>query len=259
MIVVGAPLRAEQGLFNVAVVIHRGRILGAVPKSYLPEYLRVLREAPVPRGARSDRGPASSSSAGASRSAPTCCSAAAIVAELHAVRRDLRGPVDARSRRARTARSRARPCSRTCLPATSPSARPTTAARCAPAHSARTLAVYLYTAAGQGESTTDLAWDGQALICENGDLLAESKRFAREASADLRRRRPRPARRRPRRAQPLGRHDRRASRAAGAHAPDRVRAGAAEPAGAAARARSSASRTCPPTRAAATSAARRST
>src|ERR1700733_10591299 len=38
VIVVGAPLRFEQGLFNVAVVIHRGQILGAAPKSYLPEY-----------------------------------------------------------------------------------------------------------------------------------------------------------------------------------------------------------------------------
>ena len=44
--------------------------------------------------------------------------------------------------------------------------------------SARTIAGYLYTAAGMGESTTDLAWDGQALIYENGDLLAESERFA---------------------------------------------------------------------------------
>src|SRR5919201_1590199 len=35
---VGAPLRAEHGLFNCAVVIHRGRVLGVVPKSYLPEY-----------------------------------------------------------------------------------------------------------------------------------------------------------------------------------------------------------------------------
>ena len=38
VIVVGAPLRAEHGLFNAAVVIHRGRVLGAVPKTYLPEY-----------------------------------------------------------------------------------------------------------------------------------------------------------------------------------------------------------------------------
>src|SRR5438876_2960254 len=46
--------------------------------------------------------------------------------------------------------------------------------------SARCLAAYLYSAAGQGESTTDLAWDGHALIYENGTLLAESRRFAAE-------------------------------------------------------------------------------
>src|SRR5450755_1169844 len=38
VIVVGAPVTAEGGLFNAAVVVHRGRILGAVPKSYIPEY-----------------------------------------------------------------------------------------------------------------------------------------------------------------------------------------------------------------------------
>src|SRR5687767_6957578 len=44
--------------------------------------------------------------------------------------------------------------------------------------SARCLAAYLYSAAGQGESTTDLAWDGHALIYENGTLVAESRRYA---------------------------------------------------------------------------------
>jgi NAD+ synthase (glutamine-hydrolysing) len=44
--------------------------------------------------------------------------------------------------------------------------------------SARMIAAYLYTAAGLGESTTDLAWDGQAMIYENGDLLAEAHRFS---------------------------------------------------------------------------------
>jgi NAD+ synthase (glutamine-hydrolysing) len=43
--------------------------------------------------------------------------------------------------------------------------------------SARCLAAYVYTAAGYGESTTDLAWDGQGLIYENGTRIAESKRF----------------------------------------------------------------------------------
>jgi NAD+ synthase (glutamine-hydrolysing) len=46
--------------------------------------------------------------------------------------------------------------------------------------SARCLAAYLYSAAGLGESTTDLAWDGHAIIYENGTLLAESKRFLNE-------------------------------------------------------------------------------
>ncbi len=43
--------------------------------------------------------------------------------------------------------------------------------------SARCLAAYLYSSAGLGESTTDLGWDGQALIYESGDLLAQSERF----------------------------------------------------------------------------------
>jgi NAD+ synthase (glutamine-hydrolysing) len=44
--------------------------------------------------------------------------------------------------------------------------------------SARCMAAYLYTSAGRGESTTDMAWDGQSLIYEKGELLAESERFA---------------------------------------------------------------------------------
>src|SRR5688500_12741906 len=44
--------------------------------------------------------------------------------------------------------------------------------------SARCLAAYLYSASGLGESTTDLAWDGHALIYENGTLVSESRRFA---------------------------------------------------------------------------------
>lgn len=46
--------------------------------------------------------------------------------------------------------------------------------------SAKCIAAYLYSAAGPGESTTDLAWDGHALIYENGDLLAESTRFPQQ-------------------------------------------------------------------------------
>jgi NAD+ synthase (glutamine-hydrolysing) len=49
----------------------------------------------------------------------------------------------------------------------------------AASQSARCISAYLYAAAGPGESTTDLAWDGHAMIYENGNLLAESERFSR--------------------------------------------------------------------------------
>ena len=59
--------------------------------------------------------------------------------------------------------------------------------------SARCLAAYLYAAAGAGESTTDLAWDGQASIFENGATLAETERFPADSQFARRRRRSRPA------------------------------------------------------------------
>jgi NAD+ synthase (glutamine-hydrolysing) len=46
--------------------------------------------------------------------------------------------------------------------------------------SAKMIAASVFTSAGLGESTTDLAWDGQALICENGEELAESERFSED-------------------------------------------------------------------------------
>src|SRR5215216_6433501 len=38
VLVIGAPLRYQHRIYNTAVVIHRGRLLGVVPKSYLPTY-----------------------------------------------------------------------------------------------------------------------------------------------------------------------------------------------------------------------------
>ncbi len=51
--------------------------------------------------------------------------------------------------------------------------------------SARCIAAYLYSASGPGESTTDLAWDGDAMVYENGTLLAESRRYADEPQLTL--------------------------------------------------------------------------
>lgn len=46
--------------------------------------------------------------------------------------------------------------------------------------SARLVCGYLYAAAGDGESTTDVVFAGHNMICENGSLLAEAKRFTNE-------------------------------------------------------------------------------
>ncbi|MGO3209539.1 MAG: NAD(+) synthase, partial [Brachybacterium sp.] len=51
--------------------------------------------------------------------------------------------------------------------------------------SARSQAAYIYAAAGEGESTTDLAWDGQTFIYECGDLLGETERFPQGPRATI--------------------------------------------------------------------------
>ena len=47
--------------------------------------------------------------------------------------------------------------------------------------SARCNAAYVFSAAGQGESTTDLSWDGQTMVYESGELMAEGPRFPEQA------------------------------------------------------------------------------
>lgn len=178
-VIVGAPLRVAHQLYNCAVVIAGGRILGVVPKSYLPNYsefyearqfsaadcavateIRLLDQA-VPFGPEllfqmeklplfqfhveicEDVWvpiPPSSFAALAGATVLVNLSASNIVVGKSAYRHQLVAQ-----------------------------------------QSARCLAAYMYTSAGRGESSTDLAWDGQALIYENGELLGESERFLNES------------------------------------------------------------------------------
>ena len=111
------------------------------------------------------------------RSGPTCCSRPTDLPGLRAARRDLRGHVGAGAARARRRRWRARRCWPTCPAARSRSAAPRTA-RCWPAR--RRRAAWPPTSTPRrvrASRRTDLAWDGQTMIWENGVLLAESERF----------------------------------------------------------------------------------
>ena len=176
LIVVGAPLRADDGLFNAAVVIHRGRVLGAAPKSYLPEY-REYYEKRYFRAARDLRGgevellgvrvPCGADLVFAARDLPGF--------KLHAeLCEDFWAAIPPSTYAALAGATVLANLSASNITIGKSEYRH----RLCASQSGRMIAAYLYTAAGLGESTTDLAWDGQAMIYENGDLLAEAERFS---------------------------------------------------------------------------------
>ncbi len=175
VIVVGAPLRTEQGLFNAAVVIHRGSVLGAAPKSYLPEY----REFYEKRQFRAARDLVRPEIAINSRVVPfgnDLLFTATDVADftLHVeICEDVWAPIPPSTYGALAGATVLANLSASNITVGKSEYRHVLCA----GHSARTLSAYIYTAAGQGESTTDMAWDGQAMIYENGDFLAESERY----------------------------------------------------------------------------------
>ncbi|WP_277983168.1 NAD(+) synthase [Sphingomonas faeni] len=178
VLLVGAALVRNGRLYNCALAIARGRVLGVVPKTFLPNYREFYEKrwfasgagltgltidldgAEVPFGtdlifaARDLPGfvvhaeicedywaPTPPSTAGALAGALICCNLSASNIVIG------------------KARERA---------------------MLAASQSARAACAYVYSAAGPGESTTEVAWDGQGLIHELGEQLAESERFSTE-------------------------------------------------------------------------------
>lgn len=183
---VGAPVRAGGRLYNAALAIHRGRLLAAFPKTYLPSYREFYEKRHFATGAGSV--PPTLRLAG--QEAPFGTDILLRAADLpdlvlHAeVCEDVWAPVPPSVAAALAGANVLLNLSASNVTVGKSAYRH---ALCQ-VHSARCIAAYLYSAAGQGESTTDLAWDGQAMIYENGALLAEAPRFARDAApifADL--------------------------------------------------------------------------
>ena len=177
VLLVGAPLRRDGRLYNCALVLSRGRLLGVVPKSYLPNY----REYYEKRWFAHGRG-ATGTIRAAGREAP-------FGTDLVFAAEDLPGFVlhveICEDFWAATPPSTAGALAgATVLANLSASniviGKSDERHLLCRAQSARTVAAYAYSAAGPGESTTDLAWDGQGVIYELGDLLAESARFPTE-------------------------------------------------------------------------------
>ncbi len=183
ILIVGAPLRHRGSLYNCAVALHRGRVLGIVPKSFLPNYrefyekrhfavaedvvgdtLRLCGD-DIPFGAKllfaaSDQSdcvfhieicedlwaPTPPSTLGALAGATMLLNLSASNITIGKAE-DRKVLCDSQSRRLNAA--------------------------------------YVFAAAGRGESTTDLAWDGQVVVYEMGEKLVEAERFAREPKLQI--------------------------------------------------------------------------
>jgi NAD+ synthase (glutamine-hydrolysing) len=179
VLVLGAPVRRNGRLYNCGIAVSRGRILGVVPKSFLPNY----REYYEKRWFASGIGLEGLKVAFAGQTAafgPDLVFAAEDLADFvfHVeICEDYWAPQPPSTTGALAG----------ALILTNLSASNITIGKaderkllCA-AHSSRCCAAYVYAASGPGESTTDLAWDGQGSIYEFGELLCHSSRFAKEA------------------------------------------------------------------------------
>jgi NAD+ synthase (glutamine-hydrolysing) len=177
--VVGLPVPAGDLLFNCAAVIHDGRLLGLVPKTYLPNYREFYERRHFASG---DAATADAIDFCGQRGVPFGSRLLFRVDDqpaliLHVeICEDVWVPLPPSAFAALAGATVLLNQSASNVTVAKADYRRLLAA----SQSARCVAAYVYAAAGAGESTTDLAWDGHALVYENGALLAESERFGRE-------------------------------------------------------------------------------
>lgn len=175
LLLVGAPLRFDGKLFNCAVAIHGGRILGVVPKSYLPNYREFYERRQFTPGRLASRDTVRMLGEEVPFGADLLFDAADVegLTVFAEVCEDLWVPVPPSTWGALGGATVLCNLSASNITIGKAEYRRHLCA----GQSAKCVAAYLYAAAGPGESTTDLAWDGHALIYENDELLAESERF----------------------------------------------------------------------------------
>ena len=183
VLLIGAPLRHNGRIYNCALAVVGGRLLGVIPKSFLPNYREYYEKRWFAHGREirgktitvdGEQAPFGTDLIFAAENLPGfklfveicedywapnppstlgALAGATVLANLSASNITI-GKSDERHLLAR-------------------------------AQSARAVAAYVYSASGHGESTTDLAWDGQGMTYELGDLLAESERFSLDAELSI--------------------------------------------------------------------------
>jgi len=176
VLIVGAPLRFEAQLFNCAAVICRGQVLGLVPKTYLPNYREFYEKRQFTSGRQALRREVSFLGERVPFGNDLVFQAANVEGfNLHVeICEDVWTPIPPSTYAALAGATVLANLSASNITIGKAEYRRSLCA----SQSGKCVAAYLYSAAGPGESTTDLAWDGHAMIYENGDLLAEAERFA---------------------------------------------------------------------------------
>ena len=176
IVIVGAPLQLQEKLFNCAIAIYRGRVLGVTPKTYLPNYREFYEKRQFTAGRDAairevrllgERVPFGNDLIYDVANVPGF----AVHVEIC---EDVWVPIPPSTFAAFAGATVLTNLSASNITIGKADYR----RRLCASQSAKCLAAYLYAAAGAGESTTDLAWDGHAMIYENGERLAESTRFA---------------------------------------------------------------------------------
>jgi NAD+ synthase (glutamine-hydrolysing) len=180
IIVAGAPLQVDCRLFNCAVVFYRGQILGVAVKSYLPNYREFYEARQFTPASNAF---SSQIELAGQKNIPFGADIIFKVSNINnfifslEICEDLWVPIPPSSFAAMAGATIIGNLSASNITIGKSEYRQQLASN----QSARCVAAYLYAAAGPGESTTDLAWDGHAMIYENGNLLAESARFSQQA------------------------------------------------------------------------------
>ena len=175
VLVVGAPLQFDARLFNCAVVLYRGRVLGLVPKTYLPNYREFYEKRQFTSGRDAVSREVNFLGVRVPFGNDLIFEAGTMAGfRLHVeICEDVWTPIPPSTYAAMGGATVLANLSASNITIGKAEYRRDLCA----AQSGKCIAAYMYSAAGPGESTTDLAWDGHALIYENNDLLAESERF----------------------------------------------------------------------------------
>lgn len=177
LVVVGCPIIVNQKLYNCAVVINRGEILGIVPKTHLPNYSEFYELRHFTSGEGLDEMVMIGDEyiTVCVNQVFTCENIPELVIACE-ICEDLWVPLPPSTYHAMAGATVICNPSASVETTTKESYRRSLVSN----QSARLLAAYIYADAGEGESTQDVVYSGHHLICENGSVLAEAKRFTNE-------------------------------------------------------------------------------